>query len=275
MADQDDIPQEAEGTDEEARAAQGPRFDAGSGWGAQPSAEAAAKVGHALAAEAVEWELPDAYGVDRVLLLGRDPRWAFLYWELTQAGRAALEARVEAEAGAGERRWELRWGDGDAPWGGPPPGRLLADSLWDRGEYYAALEGPARPLRAWVGVTARGARFYPLCASPVVDFRDFAPVAERPEEAREVWRGPHGAPAEAPRIPPESEALFRDIWLANRGLVQEDVEIDAWGSIHLIRRRILKEGAGGAGRDQVAGSDFGGSHAAPRRPTASGAGRDD
>ncbi|MBS3886128.1 MAG: DUF4912 domain-containing protein [Dethiobacter sp.] len=42
------------------------------------------------------WELPGAYGIDRLVLLPKDPHWLFAYWEVT----AKLENRFRKQYGA-------------------------------------------------------------------------------------------------------------------------------------------------------------------------------
>ena len=40
-----------------------------------------------------EHTLPASYGSDRIVLMARDPYWAFAYWELTEGGRRSVDRR--------------------------------------------------------------------------------------------------------------------------------------------------------------------------------------
>lgn len=54
-----------------------------------------------------EHTLPASYGSDRIVLMARDPYWAFAYWELTEGGRRAAQERLGTPAEAVIRLFEL------------------------------------------------------------------------------------------------------------------------------------------------------------------------
>jgi len=113
-------------------------------------------------------ELPRAYGCDRILLLLRDPWWAFTYWEITPATRVHALRALGAEAeGAREllRVYDVTFitFTGDNAWQSfdveLPPG---AD------HWYLNVGRPAASFCVEIGLATPGGRFLPLARSNVV-----------------------------------------------------------------------------------------------------------
>src|SRR5207247_356004 len=113
-------------------------------------------------------ELPRAYGCDRILLLLRDPWWAFTYWEITPATRVHALRALGAEAeGAREllRVYDVTFitFTGDNAWQSfdveLPPG---AD------HWYLNVGRPAASFCVETGLATPGGRFLPLARSNVV-----------------------------------------------------------------------------------------------------------
>jgi hypothetical protein len=115
-----------------------------------------------------EGELPRSYGHDRIVLLPRDPWWAFAYWEVSPSTRVqALRALgLEAE-GAREvlRVYDVSFitFTGDNAWLSVdielPPGA-------DR--WYVNLARPAASFCAELGLRTPQGRFLPLARSNII-----------------------------------------------------------------------------------------------------------
>ena len=145
-------------------------------------------------------ELPRAYGCDRIVLLLRDPWWAFTYWEITPATRVHALRALGAEAeGAREllRVYDVTFitFTGDNAWQSfdveLPPG---AD------HWYLNVGRPAASFCVEIGLATPGGRFLPLARSNVVTtsratpspdatvrWVDVAPGAVR--ESARAWEG--------------------------------------------------------------------------------------
>jgi len=113
-------------------------------------------------------ELPRAYGHDRIVLLPRDPWWAFTYWEVTPMTRLRA-LRVLGAEGEGARE-VLRVYDvsfitftGDNAW-------LSFDIEVTPGadHFYLNLVRPAASYLAEIGLRTPGGRFLPLARSNTV-----------------------------------------------------------------------------------------------------------
>jgi hypothetical protein len=115
-----------------------------------------------------EGELPRSYGHDRVVLLPRDPWWAFAYWEVTPTTRVQALRALGAEAeGAREvlRVYDVTFitFTGDNAWLSVdvelPPGA-------DR--WYVNLWRPGASFCAELGLRTPQGRFLPLARSNVI-----------------------------------------------------------------------------------------------------------
>jgi hypothetical protein len=112
--------------------------------------------------------LPDDYGRDRLVLLPRDPRSAFAYWEITAPARARGLAALGA-AGEGARI-VLRVQDAAAT---PSTGENAWSSFDlepadDASSAYVALPRASVSCRAEIGLRSPDGRFFPLAASDSV-----------------------------------------------------------------------------------------------------------
>jgi len=137
--------------------------------------------------------LPERYDVDRVHVMARDPRMLFVYWELTERGRAAALAALPGAARAqGIPRPALRLrglGDDIAP---PPPGAAVSHELVllvDQDVSSAYIEWPGggpRWVRAELGM-ASGGVFAAACSSPLAPVPPADPSAAL-ARATSPWR---------------------------------------------------------------------------------------
>ncbi len=129
--------------------------------------------------------LPDGYGEDRIAVVPRDPEWAFIHWEVSEAtwraarerageGRATLRVVFEAEDGARDQS--------------------DADVHPRQGRYYARVPRPGCTVSAEVGVLDRRGAFHPVLRSARVQ----AP-----------WVGPRQGPARFMTVP--ADRPLRDL----------------------------------------------------------------
>ena len=118
------------------------------------------------------WEpgdLPSAYGVDRLMLLVRDPWCVFAYWEVTPGRReAALEALgAEAEGASQILRVYTEGIDADAT--------VDIELPADLGSRYVTVSSPGASCRAEIGLSSASGRFVPLIRSNTVRMPSAAP----------------------------------------------------------------------------------------------------
>ncbi len=121
--------------------------------------------------------LPDGYGEDRIAVVPRDPEWAFIHWEVSEAtwrtaedraggGRATLRVVFEAEGGARDHS--------------------DADVHPRQGRYYARVPRPGCTVSAEVGVLDSRGAFHPVLRSARV---------------KAPWVGPRRGPARFMTVP--------------------------------------------------------------------------
>ena len=105
------------------------------------------------------WSLPDAYGVDRLVLLPTDPHRLFAYWEITPA--------LEEEIKINHASWEM----------GQTVLRLydVEDSTFKEialdvpaNNWYLEPEMADRPYRVEMGRILPGGHYVPIIASNIV-----------------------------------------------------------------------------------------------------------
>lgn len=129
--------------------------------------------------------LPDGYGEDRIAVVPRDPEWAFIHWEVSEATWA--EARTRAGGGQATLRVVFEGEDGARD-------QSDAEVHPRQGRYYARVPRPGCTVRAEVGLLdARGA-FHPVLRSARVQ----AP-----------WVGPRRGAPRFMTVPPD--APLRDL----------------------------------------------------------------
>ncbi|UCF79121.1 MAG: DUF4912 domain-containing protein [Candidatus Eiseniibacteriota bacterium] len=126
--------------------------------------------------------LPDSYGVDRVVVMVRDPYWIHTYWELTEETLSRAMSRLgKAAKGA---RVILRVCCREAEGGGPE--RILFDitpALHSR-NWYISVGGPSRTYWVDVGLLTLDGRFLRLMRSNLVA----TPSDRMSDELDEQWR---------------------------------------------------------------------------------------
>src|SRR5581483_5745739 len=140
-------------------------------------------------------ELPRAYNRDRIVLLPRDPWWAFAYWEITPTTRVrALRALGSDAEGAREvlRVYDVTFltFTGDNAW-------LSFDVELTPGadRWYLNLGRPAASFCVEIGLRTPGGRFLPLARSNTVTTPRSSPSPDTSVRWVDVR---HGTPGEAP-----------------------------------------------------------------------------
>jgi hypothetical protein len=122
--------------------------------------------------EAEPGELPSAYGVDRLMLLARDPWCVFAYWEVTAERRERILASLgpDAEGACQVLRLYARDADLDAT--------VDVELPADLGSRYLAVASPGASCRAEIGLTLPSGRFVPFVASNTVRLPSAAPSTD-------------------------------------------------------------------------------------------------
>lgn len=129
--------------------------------------------------------MPDGYGEDRIAVVPRDPEWAFIHWEVSEAtwrmvwdraggGRATLRVVFEAEDGARDQS--------------------DADVHPRQGRFYARVPRPGCTVHAEVGILDGRGTFHAALRSPRV---------------RSLWAGPRRGPVQFMTVP--ADAPLRDL----------------------------------------------------------------
>ena len=125
--------------------------------------------------------LPDNYGDHRLVLIARDPRWVFCYWETDPAKRA--EAMRKLGASLGQTHWNLRAYRLPADKKGA--GALCADLGVDLsvGKCYLELGPPGAAFSAELGLMDQQGNFVAIVSSNTIEL-----PADRPSESfDEQW----------------------------------------------------------------------------------------
>ena len=135
-------------------------------------------------------ELPRSYGRDRIVLLPRDPWWAFAYWEITPTTRVQALRALGADAeGAREilRVYDVTFitFTGDNAWLSfdveIPPGTE---------RWYLNVGRPAASFCVEIGLRTRGGRFLPLARSNTATTPRSAPSPDTTVRWVDVAGGP-------------------------------------------------------------------------------------
>jgi hypothetical protein len=135
-------------------------------------------------------ELPAAYGVDRLVLIPRDPWWIFVFWEITPATREAALAALGTEADEARpmlRVYDVTFVD---PRGSNTS--LSFDLEIPRGveSWYVNVGRAAASYCTEIGLRTASGRFLPLLRSNVGDTPRATPSPDR--EVRWLEFGPTG-----------------------------------------------------------------------------------
>src|SRR5262249_42778952 len=130
-------------------------------------------------------EPPETYGIDEVAVLARDPGTLFVYWEVTERGRAAAGATLGAPGQLVLRVYAVSARTGAATAG--------VDSVtidhalgWDHGRHYVAAPRPGAYVSAAVGLRSADGRFAAIAHAPRIQVPQAEPGPEEAVEWMEV-----------------------------------------------------------------------------------------
>lgn len=135
-------------------------------------------------------DLPAAYGVDRLVLLPRDPWWVFVFWEIAPATRDAACTALGAEAAGARpmlRLYDVTFVD---PRGSNASLSFDVEVPTGVESWYVNVGRPAASYCAEVGLRTAAGRFLPLVRSNVVATPRATPSPDR--EVRWLEFGPTG-----------------------------------------------------------------------------------
>jgi hypothetical protein len=127
-------------------------------------------------------ELPRGYGVDRLVLLARDPWCLFAYWEIAPATRVEALRRLGAEAvGASQ---VLRFREA-----GEPPISFDVEPSPSADSCYVPVQRPGARYSAEIGLRTPAGRFLPLAVSNAVTTPRAAPSVDATVRFAELRQG--------------------------------------------------------------------------------------
>jgi hypothetical protein len=135
-------------------------------------------------------ELPAVYGVDRAVLVPRDPWWIFVFWEITPATHEAAIAALGAEASEARpmlRVYDVTFVD---PRGSNTSLSFDVEVPDGVDSWYVNVGRPAASYCVEVGVRTASGRFLPLVRSNVGNTPRATPSPDR--EVRWLEFGPTG-----------------------------------------------------------------------------------
>ena len=126
-------------------------------------------------------EVPGSYGVDRLVMMARDPFWLHAYWEVTPASiQRAREDLGEAWDG---HRWILRMQVFRRSEGSPASEHFDVDLNPEAKNWYLRVPYSACSYEGTIGVITRDGTFYPFARSG----RVFVPPHSLSENLDEEW----------------------------------------------------------------------------------------
>lgn len=117
-------------------------------------------------------ELPRAYGLNRVVLLARDPWWLFAHWEISPVDRVEALRALGAEGEGVREVLRVHGPDGD----GLPSWDLELEPGAQR--LHFRVEHPGRTYRVEVGLRTLAGRFLALVSSNTVTTPPAGPSAD-------------------------------------------------------------------------------------------------
>jgi hypothetical protein len=135
-------------------------------------------------------ELPASYGVDRVVLVPRDPWWLFAFWEITPAKREAALAALGTEADHARpmlRVFDVSFVD---PRGSNASLSFDVEVPATAESWYVNVGRPAASYCVEVGLRTTSGRFLPLVRSNVAATPRATPSPDR--QVRWLEFGPTG-----------------------------------------------------------------------------------
>jgi hypothetical protein len=124
------------------------------------------------------YSLPTAYGVDRIVLLVKDPWWLYAYWEIQPGTERSVRGQLLPQEVAGLQT-TLRVADVTGCDAGQPPHRtfdIILSGLAN--SWYIHVGEPDHAYRVDIGILANSGRFLPLARSNTVCTPRFSPSAE-------------------------------------------------------------------------------------------------
>lgn len=145
--------------------------------------------------------LPERYGVDRLVLMARDPQWIYAYWEITHEKYKDLVAKRLAEWGISKPALRLY----DVTHGLPPDGHLDVLVGENSDNWYVHVDRPQHTLVAEIGRLFEG-EFVPFLRSNPVTLPPRTFSMEIAQEFRPEWEKLYG------RFTPEGYASSPMLW---------------------------------------------------------------
>ena len=135
-------------------------------------------------------DLPPAYGVDRLVLVPRDPWWIFVFWEVAPSTREAAITALGAEADEARpmlRVYDVSFVD---PRGSNTSLSFDVEVPSEVQSWYVNVGRPAASYCAEVGLRTTSGHFLPLVRSNVIATPRATPSPDR--EVRWLEFGPTG-----------------------------------------------------------------------------------
>jgi hypothetical protein len=110
-------------------------------------------------------ELPQGYGEERIVLMARDPYWAFVYWETTPARLEREKAWFGWDSKLAVRLYDIT----GVPFDGMNANGYYDQEVFDRvGSWYFDLARPSHSFCADIGLLTPDGRFLTLARSSSV-----------------------------------------------------------------------------------------------------------
>jgi len=151
-------------------------------------------------------ELPHEYGVDRIMLVPRDPWWLYAYWEITPTKREAALAALGEEADHARpvlRVFDVSFVD---PQGSNASLSLDVEVPRNADSWYVNVGRPGASFCVEIGLRTASGRFLPLMRSNVVVTPRATPSPDREERWLEFGKtGPAWSAEQRPARAATSE----------------------------------------------------------------------
>lgn len=112
--------------------------------------------------------LPKRYGRDKFVLLTRDPRWLFAYWELTSETEKKIFRKIGADAEGGRKVLRVFDVTGKIDVEGDANDLFDLQIHPDASSWYIHLPTAGRAWRVELGILGRSGRFYRILGSATV-----------------------------------------------------------------------------------------------------------
>ncbi len=162
-------------------------------------------------------DLPAAYGVDRAVLVARDPWWIFVFWEIAPATREAALTALGTEARDARpmlRVYDVTFVD---PRGSNSALSFDVDVPRDAESWYVNVGRPAATYSAEIGLRTASGRFLPLLRSNAAATPRATPAADREVRWLEFGRtGPAWSADQHPARPGAGEPTSDELLAPGR-----------------------------------------------------------